>query len=170
MSEDDGIPFDELAADLHDLDPPRAHARLISEFHRSMVPKDSVDEFVSIDTVCQAASGSVFEYAPDDGFRLERLYFDEPIRGVMLKMGVKRPPSFDFTSPGKTKDRSSEMTRHLPMSWFAGVGKDGMLGQPLTIFKGMSIGERFIIEFHNHGTASVHLLGVLAGKHLAHKR
>lgn len=181
MSEDDGNPsgykpgdFEGLpATDLEDFieeSERRSPSRTISMLHRSMVPKDSVDEFVSIDMTSGPGCNSVFEYSPDDGFRPERLYFDEAIRGVLVKMAVKRPPTFDFTKPGKTVERSSDFTRHLPLSWFAGVGKDGMLGQPLTIFKGLGYGERFMMEFHNSNTHSVRIIGVLAGKHLAYKK
>jgi len=114
---------------------------------------DSFDEYVSIDSVCSPESTSRFEFIAEDGFKIERLYFDEVIRGVMVKFG-----------------RNNEaLTRHIPLSWFCGVGKDGMLGQPITKFKTINLGERFIIEFENTLLFKVHIIGVLAGRALGPK-
>lgn len=167
MSKDDGNPFSPAPlSEVDSLGLPAGEfddfmkAPIIPDFRRSMrevKPTEPFDEYVTIDSVCQPGSTARFEFVAETQFRIDRLYFDEPIRGVTVKymvVGFKRPKTF---------------TRHIPMSWFCGVGKDGKLGQPITQFKALDLGERFIIEFDNQTHMSIRIIGVFAGMMLGFK-
>lgn len=132
--------------------------RATSALRHSMIgfkQSEPFDEYITIDSVCQPCSVGRFEFIADTLFRLERLYFDEPIRGVTVKMKVSR---------------SKQWTRYIPMSWFCGVGKDGKLGQSLNQFRALDIGGSFTIEFDNQTHMSIRILGVLAGTMIGHKK
>lgn len=124
--------------------------------HPLMRESDRLDEYVCIDSNVGPGAVAKFEYVAELPFRVERLFFDEPVRNVLVKLGIKRN--------GKVT-----MTRHLPLSWFAGVGKDGRNGQPVTLYKPLDLGSSFIIEFDNASAYPVRIIGVLGGTLVGHK-
>lgn len=111
-------------------------------------------------TVYGAGHSAEFIYQAEKICRFDHIYFDEPYRGCQVQWQVETKG----TRRGESGIAEDEpvMSDLLPVSYFAGVGRKGNLGQPV-FTRSLEKGRIFRVKVFNYDHEMKRIFGVISG-------